>query len=1726
MSNEAYTSISNRVVSLEDIIRQQEQTIGTVLQRLRDVEQYAASEARNRQQTQQQLYQLLGERGGSSAEAAQQMQAILQNQNERLSAVQADVQGQAAALRGLDDKYSAALHGLEQRMQSDVGGVQQRAQTGETASMEAMRNLQAQLQGVSNATQAVDARCRDDLLAVQQQLTVELAAQRQRADNLENAIRDALRDVHGSLMGELRSADTQHRTELDGAVQRVNKSLEALDQRTRADMNQLHSVEQGDVSELGRRIEDAERNQREMLQASTNGLASEVAQVAQHSQNLDRRQAAAHQTLLQELAKHDGQLESVDLNWRASVTDLGAMMRESMAAAQQQAAAGDQALQRQCTALESRLTAATESFTRNVNELGHTVQENCVQPINEMQRALSAQEQRLSRVADEYAAVQDSMKTFASRVDQDASQFKQVVEAAVRASHADLLERINFASAAITMQQDPEAFRVEVNRALKKLWDDAKGVFLTQRSLGDMQAQLAALENAVRVELCALAERNNAVQQNVEGVRLAQQRAGSEAGRKETAAKVESPPSPPPPPPPTTTTTTTAKTVSPLLSPKDTTATTAGSQKASTPSPVLSKSPPPQPRSPLRFTSAAQADTAPGRNSPESQVDEPLPPPQPPIQAFAVEPTHDVPAPPHPKVEEIERDNEEEEQEHIRPDVRWRQHEKAIDGLRASLNRLRQTQLQASDKASVDALRRMEDRAAEGEAADTESPRPHGALQDARSAASEAGESSREAKGAAAHAEHASREARGAAAAAAESLQAAKAMQDDALKVANELRLALKRVEKTEATLQQRLTELRAVERASDVPFESGSVDRTAHLSRTSATTEFVSSPSSLPTGAAVDEGQGEHGKTTEEEARQRRSNTEGRPPKARPMSTVAVGQVTDLPKIDTRPASAPEQAPSSTSPSAAEKLMEVPGLSKGEVFIVRQETSNRPSPASLRQRLSLKGAPPLAPTPLKESTATAATKPATPSESDLFLPAVRRGSGLTEVLLPTHQFVRKREYNNFKDFTKQEVDALWVELLNLRRSQGMPKEAVLLELSQSKEKLLSTVLQIVQRQEKETLEMLSSIQTQLLDLRSDQAATREVKVFPIEGSKHLEEFMRAISADTPRHSTDLVTRATRPPSTSAPRQAPSSAPERRTSPWRTASSNERVTRSSAPMLLSPEREADTTLSSARSASPLTPQIIPKVVHNRTSLPSKAEPTEVFFTESDHSHPQHLISQPQRSQSTSPQLPTATLSGPQQAHHYVVAAPVDPSTVSPVARPVEPDSATPQYRPTGLQPPATKASPTKESRPSSGKVEAARRLSLLPPSAADAAAAQQVGSPYVSAGVPSSGPLSYAKQSQDGGDGLLALTRLLVEGKSPRNSVGNAFHLSPLEGPGSRGSNAQTSLPRREPGEPPNIREDPQESNRRMLEEEPKPHESRPPRYDLLPLHPPPLPAVPKASLVDLPPPPLTDTSPDKYQPMSIQDGSEIYYASVEDQRPTRRRSLRRSSAAADNTPTRRASDAGVVRRTLPPEHLYQRHASVTAPQSGHDDDDESPPRPREPQQPRRDRTPTRGPATEATRTDTPPTLRRPSVHVLPSKGPIHLGPYNPPRLEEPLPQRQQQPDEDRRAGPNTRRPSRLSSPSSLQHHADHNPHVYAPISGREWDVYSTSQSLAVTSSSSPGGGSRGRASASSRRSAASPMVPMRILDAPANVSTGNATKPTSSATIRIHPYREEAEEL
>ncbi|KAK7200414.1 hypothetical protein NESM_000095700 [Novymonas esmeraldas] len=1727
MSADVVQSLTQRLLSLEDIIRQQEHTIGAVLQRLRDVEQYAAAESRNREQAQQQLYALLGERGGATAEAASRVQEVLQNHNDRLSALQAEVQGQGAALRGVNDKHDVALRGMEQRIQADVGGVHQRAQTGEAASADAMRALQSQLQALAASTQAVEARGREDVVALQQHMSSELAAHRQRSDNLESAIRDALRDVHGSLTGDVRSAGAQQRGDLDGAVQRINQALEALDQRTRIDMNQLHSTEQADVNDLRRRIEEVERNTREVMQAMASGLAGEVTQVAQHSQALDKRQATAHQAILQELAKHDAQLESVDLSWRASVTDLSAKARDDLAAAQQRSAAADQALQSQIAAVQERLTAAVDALRHEATTLAASVQESCVRPVQEVHRIVSAQEQRVSRVAGELAAMQENQKSFSTRVDADAAQFRHVVEAAVRASHSDLLERIHHSSAAAVAHQDSsDVVRAEVSRGLAKLWEDAQHVFLTQRSLNDVQTQLATLESAVRVELCALAERHSDVWRAVDAVRIAQMRAAKEPVTAEVPA---------------------GQTSSPSAAPAAPAAAPASRTRAE----VLAPTPATQAASDKRTAPLAGSGTAAGTAGARPTAG---------ARASATSMPPSRVRPGAAAVEEIDKDVEEQNE-------RLRRQEEDIRHLRSSLQRLRIAQAQEYSKGA------------------TTPPPP--TLSRSASAANLSAVAAATAATAAqvAQADDAASEARSAAREAAESAKAAEVAQDESVRAANAMRLALTRVEMLEESLQRQLEELRMAHATTAIaapPPREHSRTQSAHTSPPPAPTPHLQSaqasrllsrpasqlrmqrdpPPPGDTGGSDGARDGAAVATTatttaavapagssvitsaparsvsfrmlvaheEEEARRAEREERGR------VSNAAASLMSLSPH---KPSSGVLRASASEDAVAApaETLVEVPGMSTGEVFLVRQDKADpASSPVSVRVRPISDAVAATAGAVVVDnhtpSAAVAATPNAlfvsTPADSVMSPPSPRRGSTMSEVLLPTHQFVRKREYNNFKDFTKQEIDAIWVELLHVRRSHGLSKEEVLLYVSQSKEQMLATVLKIVQQQEKEMLGMLATIKTQLADLHHSPSAMREIRVFPVDHGRHLEEFMRALASGYPQALPTGATPAPAPATTAWSPPRGGAAPPTRTTTTATAMSRPASHGPAAPRpvasaaatrtpptespIQTPRGERsgrDTAFSSARSTAttPLQPQFIAPVVQRRASQPTiRPEPQEVLYATVDAMNPPHLYSAPQREPPRNLTTQQAVAVAPQQTRQFATAALVHPLATAPASHPPEPGSVSSQYRPTSMTAVASApGSPGGASQMSPASFADARPP---PPAAAGggvvagapAAAGRRV-SPHAARSAPAQrllpSPSNPSARGRAGDDA----TRYLKEAKSPRNSVGSSFHLNPLVGIGA----ANRSPPRAEPGvrraATASVAAAPVTAAVVPLRDggatRPMDAAPPPPHYRLVHDSPPSRSTSPTTEL-DVGP--QTDTSPGRYQPATISQDSEIHYQSVEKMRPSRSAVRRSSADSMERAPLHHDTSP---QRAREPGHLYERHTPMgrqpsVRVMSAPTQEPAAQPRTQRPRQsqlpsPHQTHAPSllfppatphpqpRDAASSAARRGNSPLRRAASVHVLPSSSTIHLGPYAAPTMED-------------------------------------GTHAYASGGGRGGGGSGSARDAYHTPTAS-------RVSVSPDRHRASPqtpgdVVPVRVLDGPASRAE-DSSRLDHSSVIRIHPYHD-----
>ncbi|SYZ66451.1 hypothetical_protein (plasmid) [Leishmania braziliensis MHOM/BR/75/M2904] len=1757
MSSEGVNSLAQRVLSLEDIIRQQEQTISAVLQRLRDVEQYAAAESRSREQAQQQLQAAFGNHNGSTAETLNRMQALLQSHNDRLSTLQAEVQGQGAALRGTNDKHDVAFREMEKRLQADLSAAHQRAQTGETASAEAMRALQAQLQSMANVTQAVETRNHDDLVALQQQISAELAMQRQRCDNLESAIRDALRDVHGSLSGDVRSAGAQQRSDLEAAVQRINQELEALSQRTRIDMNQLHSTEQTDVSDLRRRIGDLEYGVREAVQAATNGLAHEVAQVAQHSQMQDKRQETAHQAILQELAKHDTQLETVDLNWRASVTDLGAKMREDVAAAQQRSVAGDQALQSQVGALQDRLVEMTNKLRGDLTALATSIQENCVRPLQEAHHTLSVQGQRMSRVADDYASMQDYLTTFAAHVDEDVGQSKQIMEAAVRAAHSDLLERINLISMPNTLHQDSD-MRAEVNRSLAKLWEDAKGVFLTQRSLDDIQTQLMTLESAVRVELCALAERLNEVWRTVDKHRIGELRAAQQpitpasvtgmAPEQSSSHHFAA----------------SSAAISTVTTPVASSFTRTHRNQVSAVLTKASKSTAELPTTGATATTAAPWSSKAAKTSRASSVTA--------------------------KVEEIYKDSDEQNE-------RLRQHEEDIKALWASLQRLHTAQTPELSKPASSTQWNNVSTIHPGAAAGAEADRVSIEVQ---SAAREAAESAKAAESAQDECVRAANELRLA------------VQRVSVLEESLQMQLTEAKVMLSAATPKQQAQPPQPLPRKTDKPLAASFAAKTtppyssppkqlvakgeaetpkgeeetqkgkrrpqreaatpkgeAETAKGEAATpkgeeetpkgeeetakgeaatpkgeeetakgeaatpkgeeetqkgraksdpkgeeETAKGEAATPKGeAATPKGEEETPKGEEETAKgeaatpkgeEETAKGEAETPKGEAAKDVKTGVSGAAASITPRAANRPT-AHTSLSAEAlatpADDLVEVPGMLTGEVFIVRKDKIDATSSASVRRRPATAGTATFLPRPVASSGAL--VRP-TLGDSVVPEPSSHRGSS-SEVLLPTHQFVRKREYSNFKDFTKREIDAIWVELLSMRRTHGLSKEEVLLYISQSKEQILGTVLNVVQQQEKEVLGILGNIKTQLTELDRNPDAVREIRVFPVDSGQNLEKFVRSLSgylkavpvAAQAEPLSSAATAAGQPQSgvrKGVSRPATNRPAARRTGASTTATTTP-LGQSLRPTERGNESGACTSLSSACSSLPVQPQLISPMVKRRASQPTlRPELQEAVCVSLEVSSPKSDSSS-QRKPSHCP-APKHNFSASQQhARQYATDAVVHPQSARPARRLSEPECVVAQHQLASISSTTVQVSQAKSSPLSSEHASVGRQQLLGSRLAAASAGPGPSGgsdpccyaSPQADHTAPPpdqlSSPSSSAVRGCTGGD----LKCFLKESKSPRNSTGSSFHLNPLQGivggrfpsptvPGvRRAATATAVLATATPSR--SI-----DSESQLLEADQRQPYTRLPRCPLRG-HSLSLLTTSQAEAPDAPLP--KDTSFEKYESVNICQESETSCQSVGSMRPLRSGVQHRSVDSMDGTSARGGISAACVRE---PRHLYERQTPMPGQYRSLSAQFPTPmaqPHPR-------GYSPARDGSSTSVSIDTNPPRRPAQVHTTAVSGTIRLGPYRKP------------------PGDDTNNLT-IASRTSISSRIDHTPHVNVS-GGRNDDrstrsMHSALQSLDCSTPNQP----------HSSATMPSNVVPVRVLDNPVNRSDDSSSLDRS--LVIVHPY-------
>lgn len=503
-SMDAVVSVASRMNSLEDIIRQQEQVLSMALQRMREVESVVGTQSRLLEQVQQHIA-AMSSQNNSRGDNDEKLQMYVQRQSDQLNALQAHIQEQMATVQGLDAKYDAVTRGMEQKIQSDVMGCMQRMGGLESSTTEAIRSLQGTLNQQMGAIQNTDGKARDEIHQIQGEVQATLAGMRQQEHQLENTMREALRDVHGKLSHEMQEYVSQLQLALRDAITERNEAIASLNQRISQEVASISNTGSGEISIIRQRLEDIDASAREGLRTAYTGLAAELASVAQHSQGVDNRQKLAHQSILQELSKHDAQMETIDVNWRASLVDLNAKLDERLGVIQSDRQTAARTFQVQISGVQDRFAATIDAINAQVNDLAQRVHDRCVVSIESMRVEAARQGERYNKLQEEHATTQEYLKKFALDVDRNASQFRGVVESAIRTAHSDLLDRVNAVAAAVAARQEPNEVQQLINNAVAKMWNDANGAFVTQRDVSGIQSQLASLESAVRQEICALA---------------------------------------------------------------------------------------------------------------------------------------------------------------------------------------------------------------------------------------------------------------------------------------------------------------------------------------------------------------------------------------------------------------------------------------------------------------------------------------------------------------------------------------------------------------------------------------------------------------------------------------------------------------------------------------------------------------------------------------------------------------------------------------------------------------------------------------------------------------------------------------------------------------------------------------------------------------------------------------------------------------------------------------------------------------------------------------------------------------------------------------------------------------------------------------------------------------------------------------------------------------------
>lgn len=207
--------------------------------------------------------------------------------------------------------------------------------------------------------------------------------------------------------------------------------------------------------------------------------------------------------LFDELNNVKRQVTTIDQTWRQTYTDFsGSLQSEIRGRIPQQLDTIAQQLRQENVNMKSEvqethqmMRRATEQWSHELHDMRQIIQTSSWKA-EQLQTTLGQQHQQLTSLERRMDQDAHDLRTFASEVERNATSFRQFVESAVRAAHADLVQRVD------VEQRGRDGLQQDVQATITRLRDDVqRGLAHASATSKVLEENVGSLESVLRAEV-------------------------------------------------------------------------------------------------------------------------------------------------------------------------------------------------------------------------------------------------------------------------------------------------------------------------------------------------------------------------------------------------------------------------------------------------------------------------------------------------------------------------------------------------------------------------------------------------------------------------------------------------------------------------------------------------------------------------------------------------------------------------------------------------------------------------------------------------------------------------------------------------------------------------------------------------------------------------------------------------------------------------------------------------------------------------------------------------------------------------------------------------------------------------------------------------------------------------------------------------------------------------